>query len=809
MSMKQSVFFLFLISFVSLGFQPPQEPQVRPKPVVSAPLGWQVHTNALMVKLTEGAHKTIALTEEQANRVADYIKVAVNKRANGATANKLVVILVHTGHEEYAKQFTNSNSDSFNALKSMAIELAENRFVSGPEKGRPLASSLPSTNEVEIISYAYGPRNPQEVIDEVQEAKLLDLFLHALEAFNANKNLKIAIIAEGQTAHLVNIMSQSAKRNPIDSLIYFQSPIYEYHWNPATASYSVNKNMSPQNFTHLYHLYSKGAPQIPGWSTQSLLYTERKYLAQARIENSQLISKVRNIRGLKVSEDGQLVDMNITDFFNTRAIRNYANLFNQADSYQINTDLIAKVYDQTDAPGSVAINRFVRLNNNLLEQPIGTSYIGKEYFLPIIALEGVLLNEIKRAFSLEVEESLGQLINITSIPTTQGWYLVTKLLGDVGADIARIKQQHIKILSSPLYIFKIAPQAQQFAHIITDRVRSALEEIERTTGLSAQFVEGQMKLGAYYMHALLTNQARTIPTAGQEQYLRSIIALIWFFYSQAIENNQFFEEGTFVIEDLDWRLHTFLMNYVAQYGGMVSGYKKQKQYNQPLTQTLQDPDLNMSYNPFAYPRESSHFTVSQRQFRHYGIDIRFGDSGELPLLPANKRHLLFGKIDEKKQLMFIKPENYGLYYKDGFIYHGSELIESKARKLGFATKSDDDPSYAKERIPKAFLTDFAKALQESGMDKESIARLALLAQKDDEGIKILYVDDALLQKPAMKALEEKYAKLYTHLRLRTGREVILTNQDLQRILRIGQAQEQKLLAHRMQKPIARKRIRTI
>lgn len=480
----------------------------------------------------------------------------------------------------------------------------------------------------------------------------------------------------------------------------------------------------------------------------------------------------------------------------------------------MNSDLIGKVFDQTEAPASVAINRFVRLNGNVLEQPVGASMVGYEYYYPVITLEGISLKEIRRAFSLEVEESMGQLINITSIPTAQGWYVVSKLLGDVGTDINRIKLMHAKVLSNPLYEFRVNANANQFAYIITNKVKEAVKGIVNQTGLSQDFIEGQIKLGAYYMSLLLTDQTATIPTRNQEEYLRSIIALIWFFYSQAIENNQIFEEGTFVLEDVGWRINNFLMGYVQTYGGTVAGLKAKKWFNQLLTGTIADPDLNASFNPFAYPRESSHFTVSQQQFRHYGIDIRFGNSGELPLLPAGKRHLLFGKSDPKRQLLFIKPENFGLYYKDGFIYHGKELGESKARKLGFTTKSDDDISYAKERVPTAFLKDFTQALQESGMDKDSIARLLALAQKDDEGIKILYVDSALLQKPALKALEEKYANLYTHLRLRTGREVILTDQDLRTILRLVQApaaqqQPQKQsVAYRIQKPIAAKRERT-
>lgn len=798
------IWFVLVCLKISGMDAPISAPQVPAPPLL---VNWTLGTDAFRKMIKESARKTIILNDNQADKVTQNIKTVVNKRSVAKHQDKLVVLFVHKGDESFALAWQDPKSTTFGAFKKMALALAQIRFAPVAEKGRPLAQSVGAINgaDVELITYAYGPEPVEEA------AKLLDLFLHSLETLNQNKNLKIVIVAEGESAHVVNIMSQAAKRNPIDTLIYFQSPIYE--WIPAATNYSYQSEASPKNFAHLYHVYTKGAPQIPGWSAQSLLYLERKYRQQARIENGQLVSPVKNIRALKVSPAGQLENFSLADFFNEQAINNYANLFAQADNYQVNTDLIAKVFDQSQASGSLAINRFVRLNGNTLEQSFGSSLVGYEYYYPIISLEGVSLKDLRRQFSLEVEESIGQLINITSIPTLEGWFVVSKLLGDVATDLARIKKDHISVLAHPLYELKVPVYVEQFSYLLTDKLKKAINTISQTSGLSAEFIENQIKLGAFYLRALLADQLEAIPTLTQEQYLRSIIAIIWFLYSQAIENNQQFDEGTFVIEDTDWKVNQFLMNYVRTYGAAVSGYQKKKLINQPLTGTLTDPDLNLSFNPYAYPRESSHFKISQRQFRHYGIDVRFGNSGELPLLPANKRHLLFGKTDAKRQLLFIKPENYGLYYKDGFLYHGSEFVESNARKLGLTIKTDDDPSYAKERIPKKFLEDFTAALQEAGFQKDTLARLVLLAKNDDEGIKILYVDDALLQKPPLKALEQKYAKLYNHLRLRTGREVILTNQDLRTILRLRQApaaqQPPQLAAGRVPQPVARKRARTV
>lgn len=770
--------------------EPPQAPAKQPVRPQAAAIPFRVITPDLKKILLEGAHKTVILNAGQAKKVAESITLAI-QRAHANTPNKLLMLFVHKGDEAFAPALADPASKEYRAFGQMAIALAANRFsASGPEKGNPLATSQPKApeSEIELISYAY---NDQE---EKEAAKLLDLFIHSLETLNENKNLKIVIVAEGESAYITNLMSSQKGRKQIDTLIYLQSPIYEWAWN--VTYYTYHDDYAPKNFRNLYNIYTKIALPKSG-AFMGLRYPERKYKQQARVENGQLISPIKNIRAIKVGENRSLENITLEDFFSEHAIQNYVPLFEQADTYQVNSDLITKLFDQTQAPPSVAVNHFVRQNGNMLQQSMGISIIGKEYFYDVIDIPSLSQRDLRRTFSQEVDKSLGQLINITQLPILEEWSIPTTLeewphvlklfLGGLSGDIDRIKKQHVTVLSSPLFAFKPPSQAEQFSFIITNRVRSELATIALDTGLSEAFVEGKMKSGAYYMSLLLTAQNELIPTRDQEEYLHAIIAIIWFFYSQAIENKQTFKEGTFVIEDRGWQLNTFLMKYVKTYGDPIRGIKKPMLINQPFTGTIDDPALNMSYNGFAYPRESSHFEVSQESFRHYGIDIRFGGSGELPLLPADKRHLLFGKIDEQKQLLFIKPENYGLYYKDGFIYHGKEYIESIARKFGYSKTSNDDPSYAKERVPTEFLKELKKALDQSNLPEDEKERILIKANQDNWGMKILY-SGALLTNPAINDLEKKYGSLYNHLPLRTGREVILTHQDLQRVLRIGQPQ---------------------
>ncbi len=734
------------------------------------------HTDELKKSILEGVRKTHALNQEQAQRIADNIRLSLKR--TGSTGSKLIMLFVYKGDESFKGLLEKPDTNTYAALGRFACALAGKRLASAGHKGLAVDPSLPTTSnhEVEIISYAYGEGQEADV------AKLLDLLVFTLEGFNERNKIKFVIAAEGGSTHIVNKMSQMQRRTLLDTLIYFQSPIYELSWT--LLGYSYDESMAPKNFLHLYNLYTKGAPQMAAYvGAQTLKYPERKYRQQAHIENGTLITPVKNIRALKVDPSNQLVNFAIEDFFSEYAIDNYLNLFDQADWYQINFDLIAKIFAQEKAKPSVAINRFVRLNGSNLEQIYGTSLFGAEYYYPVIALDGLSLKNSKHQFSLEVEESIGALINIMAIPLSEGWFVIKKLIGDVSSDIARIKRQYDEVLASPLYEFKVPADAQQLSKIVTDPIAPQIKKFAHETDISESFITGQMLIGAYYMREILNGNADAVPHRDQEEFLRSIIAMIWFFYSQALRENRPFEEGTFVIEDTGWKINDFLMRYVRTYGATVAGTvlaKKELNIHQPLTGTLQDPALNFSYNPFAYPRESSHFTDSQKQFRHYGIDIRFGMGGsELPLLPADKRHILFGKIDEQKQLIFIKPENYGIYYKEGGLYHASEFIESQLRKKGLTPKTDDDPSYAKERVPVAFIKDFKQALVDAEIPEARVNEIMALAKSHDGGIKMLYFDDLLAKKP-IQDLEAKYARTYNHLRLRTGREIIILNQQLGR-----------------------------
>lgn len=213
--------------------------------------------------------------------------------------------------------------------------------------------------------------------------------------------------------------------------------------------------------------------------------------------------------------------------------------------------------------------------------------------------------------------------------------------------------------------------------------------------------------------------------------------LIWFFYALAINKNQGFSEGTFLIEDPNFGLYDYL-------------------------------------SKFGLYRHSSHFkeTASTQK----GTDIEG--------LPADKRTLLFGKVikeNQDKDLTFIKPENFGVQKYYDIMMHGYEFVVAQARKrIG----SDDWDEWRKERVPKedlALYTALIKRIKNSGCtmdfkDKELNIHtmynniIKFLAEKENCSDKKLVSEAGSY----INLLEQKYDRV----NLRFGREVILTKEDI-------------------------------
>lgn len=183
--------------------------------------------------------------------------------------------------------------------------------------------------------------------------------------------------------------------------------------------------------------------------------------------------------------------------------------------------------------------------------------------------------------------------------------------------------------------------------------------------------------GKNYLQSLYGKIPQPIPTDG-DKYLDSIVSIMHFLCSKVPEKNEgeAFSSGTIVIEDNNWKLHQFLLDYVKKVFGEI---KKE------IWISTKD----------AYPRHSTHFNSyylytgkaiqkglfkaikkTNQDYFHYGIDLK--KEQKLPI--EEKRHILFGKIGDinGKNLMFVKFEKVGLKSKDAF-EHALELIKYKIK----------------------------------------------------------------------------------------------------------------------------------
>lgn len=288
----------------------------------------------------------------------------------------------------------------------------------------------------------------------------------------------------------------------------------------------------------------------------------------------------------------------------------------------------------------------------------------------------------------------------------------------------------------------------------------------------------QIKLGAVWAYRLITDQKALISQLekkSQAEHLNAVNALSWFFYAHALKSKRGFEEGTMVIEDKDFKFYNFILTYL-------------KRVNPSITGTLADKANHVTLNPFGDSRDSSHFKESQKTDRHYGIDSRWSENAQATKdFPAAKRHLLFGIVDRDKELIFIKPENYGLYLWDGVLSgndgwggHTWEFIAAQIRKnalaqrIGMVHKDDDHPDYAKERTPKHFLGTIKAALERvNNLAPSRYRDIMKIAQND--GIKMLAnLPEELKADQQLNAVRVEYdnSDEFDNVEYRYGRERI-------------------------------------
>lgn len=305
-----------------------------------------------------------------------------------------------------------------------------------------------------------------------------------------------------------------------------------------------------------------------------------------------------------------------------------------------------------------------------------------------------------------------------------------------------------------------------------------------------------IKAGGMYLHHLLNNNAAMIPHENPEQYLTSIISVMWYLYCQACNKHQEHDEGTFVLHGkLGEVVYSFLRTYVDNFSTtwqdrVPAAVVTDKVWLASNGKATTDEAFR-AYNMFVLKgRNSSHFnhtkSFADQDFMHYGIDIRFKPS-EKPssaLLPANKRHILFGKTRTLNGdiATFIKLENAGIYDVTSSLQHGLEFIESQVGKR-ITSGYYEQPSWRKERVPDSFIKFFTDIKNQSSLD---------WSQQDQENLTIFGLQKTFNTIGALQhthQTQEGIAGLYrAYLQLlsgvfdyaycRFGKEVILTQEEL-------------------------------
>ncbi len=243
------------------------------------------------------------------------------------------------------------------------------------------------------------------------------------------------------------------------------------------------------------------------------------------------------------------------------------------------------------------------------------------------------------------------------------------------------------------------------------------------------------------------------PKEAQEQ----TVFLIWYLMSLAIEKNQGFISGAFIIEDSDQKLNQFL-----------------------------------SKCPGLYSRASSHLQKRAISLLQNGIDIKDASNK----LPAGKKTILFTQIlsrDNQKELFIkIEAEGANILNPVTMFHHSVDLVKTKFNAWWYPT-SNESSGMRKERIPHTTLKAFEKIVMElqrhprEALDQEDILQTANpLKEAKIYGISFMHAYlGALKDLPENggidKTLFERFDKTIKgldHLNKRTGREVYLTHDEL-------------------------------
>jgi hypothetical protein len=250
------------------------------------------------------------------------------------------------------------------------------------------------------------------------------------------------------------------------------------------------------------------------------------------------------------------------------------------------------------------------------------------------------------------------------------------------------------------------------------------------------------------------------PATTPLEHFEQIVSLMWGIYDIAVEKDGPFWDGTIIIVDPHKRFFSFLTEYAHT---LWKGESHAPRYAVPLSH--------------AYPRHSSHFP--EVKTTQWGIDMRSPEGTALEkLLPTAKRHLLFGRLSQKRT--FIKFEEYGLCIPDGsIISHGLGYVQSVLRK---AMRMNDGRYTRREDIPYTLQKSYQKLARRAQNRGYALQKSPLsIAEMVKEAERLL--KSKSLHKRAHKFINAIHAH-YDFIEIRRGNEVIISAKcdDLERTI---------------------------
>lgn len=256
------------------------------------------------------------------------------------------------------------------------------------------------------------------------------------------------------------------------------------------------------------------------------------------------------------------------------------------------------------------------------------------------------------------------------------------------------------------------------------------------------------------------------------------------------------ESGSFKIEDLENKLHDFLLSYVKLVNGIPQG--EEFDYTKFFAQ-----------NSMAYTREATEVvgTANKLSSHHHhgpqlathqtGIDIRFYlTEEEIAILPPDengdyKRHILFALFDkpifpqeesdaDKANGLFFKIEEYGLGTVSSAFHHTVQFKKTRST-------SGDAEKNKEKTVPEELKDIYKHFYTEAKLDwvEQKKTPICVMLSNMNEAIEAA-TDES--KKQLLQTLKSAFEGVATdkykldHLDLRYGQEIIITSEDIAKYL---------------------------